>query len=394
MKAVYTRIAKNNLAQIANRQMTPEEMIGFLKEGALYRKFPDVLRQVCQDENPASRLARNLEKITGLNYADTSRKVRNWMTGKSLPQSREDLFQICFALHLDEASADCLLMSADETGIHYRNPDELVYAFALRTGRNYQEAQILKEKMREIYDARNAAASPEPGDSSLKYTRQIRDVFSRVRTEEELEQFFLTYSRDLGVIHRTAHEKFTRFLDDLQNPQDDIAESLEKDRQNEKYSVERIVKEYIRMHVPSTRKTKDFSYIQKVIKKNWPSESELIRMKKKKKDVSRKAMIILFLVTEDFELIDEALSEEDEGKFHLYYEDLPENADEKLEIRLKKINLFLGQYGMNWLDPGNPFDCLVLYALRAQYGDEVVSEKFSAALKVLFEDQNKAGPAV
>ena len=63
--------------------------------------------------------------------------------------------------------------------------------------------------------------------------------------------------------------------------------------------------------------------------------------------------------------------------------------NERLEARLKQLNLFLGEYGMNWLDPGNPFDCLVLYALRAQYGDEVISEKFSAALKILFEDQNE-----
>ena len=383
MKAVYTRISKNNLAQIVRRQMTPEEMIEFLKEGALFRKFSDVLLQV------AARLGRNLTQITGQDYANVSRRVRNWMAGKSLPQNREALFQICFALQLDEMSADYLIAAVDETGIHYRNPDELVYAFAFRTGKSYQEAQVLKEKMLEIYNAQNAEGSKRPDDCSLKYTRQIRDAFSQVSTEEELERFFLAYSQDFGMIHRTAYEKFIEFLGNLQDPPDVVAESLEKDRKNETYSVERIVREYIRMHVPNTKKTRDFSYIQKVIKKNWPSESELAKMKGRKKDVSRKAMIILFLVTEDFELDEGDLTGEEEQKFALYYEDLMDSADERLEARLKQLDLFLGEYGMNWLDPGNPFDCLVLYALRAQYGEEVISEKFSAALKALFEDPNE-----
>ena len=57
---------------------------------------------------------------------------------------------------------------------------------------------------------------------------------------------------------------------------------------------------------------------------------------------------------------------------------------DQLEIALKKVNLFLETYGMNQLDPGNPFDCLILYAMAAEYGTEFLSDKFSAALEVLF----------
>ena len=39
----------------------------------------------------------------------TARKVRNWLHDRNLPQNREELFKICFALGLDEKSADVVL---------------------------------------------------------------------------------------------------------------------------------------------------------------------------------------------------------------------------------------------------------------------------------------------
>ncbi len=40
---------------------------------------------------------------------------------------------------------------------------------------------------------------------------------------------------------------------------------------------------------------------------------------------------------------------------------------------------------MNGLDPGNPFDFLVLYAMRTQEGD-FASDRMSEALAVLFSE--------
>lgn len=62
-----------------------------------------------------------------------------------MPQNREVLFQVSFALGLDETGASRLLGAAAETGIHYRNPEELAYAFALRTGASYEKALELKD---------------------------------------------------------------------------------------------------------------------------------------------------------------------------------------------------------------------------------------------------------
>ena len=101
-------------------------------------------------------------------------------------------------------------------------------------------------------------------------------------------------------------------------------------------------------------------------------------MKNKTIDVSRKTMILLYLVTE-------ALDDEfDESEYYLFEEDTTD-ANEIMEVRLNKMNLFLEQYGMNKLDFGNPFDCLVIYAMKTQY-DEFSSDKMSDAVSYLYNN--------
>ncbi len=206
------------------------------------------------------------------------------------------------------------------------------------------------------------------------YTKQLWKEFADIRTEEALRSFFVEHGSSLGSIHETAYEKFMGLLGKLQRPAED----------EEKYPMERVVDEYFQMHVPKTRKSRDFSYLQKVIKKNWPSESELTKMKNRKMDVSRKVMLLLFLITEDYgyDMVDDD-----------YYEDmLEEDPMESLEIRLNKIDIFLGNYGMELLDPGNAFDCLVLYALRAQEPEGAASEMVESALRILFDGIDMQDP--
>ena len=120
-------------------------MVEFLKEGAQLRSFGDVLRQVYPHEDLAARLTGGLGEITGDSRDSLAKKVRNWLKGQNMPQNREVLFQVSFALGLDETGASRLLGAAAETGIHYRNPEELAYAFALRTGASYEKALELKD---------------------------------------------------------------------------------------------------------------------------------------------------------------------------------------------------------------------------------------------------------
>ena len=350
MRAQYdTQISRNNFEHIKRRNITPSELIDFLESGALYRSFQDVLKAVYPGENLAEKLREGLLEIEGRpltpKEADTVRKnVSNWLNGKSIPQSREQLFKICFALELSEAQTSQVLASASETGIHYRNPQELVYAFALRSGLKYFEAVALDQEMRQIYqpiveaaeDERRAAwkkkekvyhqkrieaqrlrslreqqggwAEPylgalEQEDVPSFLTQQVVHRFEKVEDRESLRQFFVDASADLGTIHESAYEKFWQLLLILQEPNDAIASTREQpqeaDLENEEkysevYSLDRIAQLYFRMHVPVGKQTGSFDYLQKTIKKNWPGTTELQKMKSRKIDVSRKALLLLF----------------------------------------------------------------------------------------------------
>lgn len=384
------RVTKYNIQQITRKDMTPGELIEFMKQGAIYRDFSQILKEIYPSEHLQEALVAGLFAATGEERDSIARKVRKWLGGESLPQNREQLFQICFALKLGEGEANLLLGSAAETGIHYRNPRELVYTYCLRREKTYQEALKLLQPMMEIYEKAQLRRDGNLGETQrpLCYTSQIRRAFSYVETEEELEAFFRTNSFSLGTIHETAYQKFMELLNCLKQPEPD----------GEVYSMEHVMEQYLRMSIPNTKHTGSLTYLQRAVKKNWPSESTLLRMEKRRQDVSRKVLLLLFIVTEDFEI--SRTNEEKEKRAKIlerggYIEDfddmedlMEEDADTRLEVRLTRINLFLDSYGMNRLDQGNPFDCLILYALKAGYdeaGDEPLSMNLQRALDVLFE---------
>ena len=421
-----TKISKSNLEAIRGQHMTPAEIIAFLEAGALYRSFADVLRAVYPGEDLAERLRSQLAVQAGgaltAKETDAIRKnVANWLKGESVPQNREQLFRIAFALGLDEAAASRILSSASDTGLHYRNPRELIYAFSLRTGLSYRQAQALQQELGPVYGPVGEAAEAErqaqwktreqayrerraearrlrqarerqglwaetyQGLEELPppnfFTQRVYRRFEQVNDQEALRRFFLECAPDLGYLHESAYEKFWRLMRTLQEPDDAILPTGEE----EVYPLDRVAEEYFRMHVPLGKNTSRFDYLQKAIKKNWPGATELQKMKSRKIDVSRKAMLLLFLITEDF-LFSEDLQFSDRADeaaaWFLPEED--ESPRDQLEVVLSKINLFLETYGMNQLDPGTPFDCLVIYALASAYEGEFLSDKFSLALAVLF----------
>ena len=349
------------------------EMVEFLKEGAMYRDFGTVLRSVFPFDDLNTRLARGLSEINGEDYEKTIRKVRNWVNGKNLPQKREVLFQICFVLGLGEDASDKILATASDTGIHYRNPEEICYAFALRNGYSYDNAVLLKKEMMKRYEtvSRN---SPE----NRVYTKQVRTSFDHVRTEEDLLEFFDENGAYLGYLHETAYEKFVELLDALQKPAERFGET------ERKYTMDEVVSSYIRMNVPETKATAGYTLLQRLVKKYWPGETNLVNMRSRREDVSRKTIILLYLVTEAFDGL------ESDDLENYYLEDLEEedDRDNLLAIRFEKMNLFLVTYGMNRLDPGNPFDFLVLYAMKTEQ-EEFAGDRMEQVLNELFQDEQK-----
>ncbi len=114
-----------------------------------------------------------------------------------------------------------------------------------------------------------------------------------------------------------------------------------------------------------------------MVKKYWPNESMLVKMRTRKEDVSRKALLLLYLATEEYDL---EIQEEE-------YDDWEEDADLRLEVRIEKMNLFLSSFGMNRLDAEQPFDFLVVYAMKTD-GEEEARIRMENVLAVLFGEED------
>jgi len=364
-----TVISKHNMEFLKGEEKTAKEIVDFLNQGAMYRNFEQVLGKVYPGEDLKERLEQGMVEVTGDSRDSIVRKVSNWVKGRNIPKNRETLFQICFVLGLDEKGASQLLGTASETGIHYREPKEVVYAFGLRTGLGYKETAELYRRIEKDYFSEPGKMK---GNSSPVYTRMVRDAFAQVEKEEELMEFFEEHGREMGQFHETAYKKFMELLNHLQKPG-----SVEG--QEEKYTMKEVVELYIRMNVPQTKKLSDYSLLQKLVKKYWPGETALLNMQNRREDVGRKTMILLYLATEEFDGCGDP-------ELYFYDEEEEEDADTVLEARLEKMNLFLDSYGMNGLDPGNPFDFLVLYAMRTQEGD-FASDRMSEVLGLLFQEE-------
>lgn len=384
MENNLTMISGNNLGFLMGRSRTAREIIDFIKEGAMFRDFGYMMRQLRPASDLTKILTQGLSDITGENYASVSKKVRNWMNGKNVPKNRETIFRICFVLKLNEDEANLLTGRLSDMGIHYRDPSELAYAYAFRTGKNYTQAQELKKRAVAIADEEAAGMA---GPAPEVYTRQIKAAFSAVHTDEEFDLFFRENGAKLGTMHDSAYRKFIELLDDLQNPASyGGPEGLDRS-----YTLAEVIQEYMQLNVPVRQKkaskagnaaqTRDLDIYQKIVRKYWPSESTLIRMRNRVEDVDRKTMLLLYLATESFD------DEIEEGDID-FLEDFEDDPETLLEIRIENMRIFLDEYGMNPLDPGNPFDFLLIYAMRTEE-DEEARVRMEEVLDLLYSESEE-----
>lgn len=396
-----TIISNNNRRFIKEKPKTAEEFVDFLEHGAMYRSFSYLISELYAGEDVEKRLRQGFCDITGESDEKIRKNVQNWMRGRSLPQKRETLFQICFILGLDEERSNQLLGTFSENRIHYRNPSELAYAFALRTGKSYSEAVLLREETMRIYEEEialhaeqvreienvrleNAMCKDEKAKTKdekrrqrekkereeILYTGRNKEIFDRINSAEDYFAFIHQNSIYLGMLHETAYAKFMELLKLLQNPDD------------KKYSMKRVVDDYFRMNVPQTVRVGKMTALQKLIKKCWPSETTLDKMKNRDIDVNRKTMILLYLLTENFDV--DVVNDEE-----YFYCDEGYTPNELFEIRYSQMELFLKRYGMNMLDYGNPFDLIVLYAMHPEFSEtenDFAAERIDKVLGILYEE--------
>ena len=354
---IMTEISARQWSFVTQDNLTAKEAVAFLLDGMQVRSFRDILRQVCGSEDQERSLIQGLCGMNPSAQPDSiRRKVRNWMGGKNMPTEREDVFQICFALGLNQEKADRMLRLLTEQGIHYRNVREMIYAYCLRYNMSYGYACQLATQFEN-------KKNPTTASYQAPVTQVIRQEFQAVKAEEDLFSFILRHKANLGTTHNTAYSYFCKMLTLLTG---------EEMAGEDQYSMEYVADTYLRLNVPQEKKTSRYTDVQKMVKKYWPGPRSIKAMKSRAEDVNRKTLLLMYLVTG--------------GNWDGEYDELDEeyiSAKEFLETHCRRMNRMLMECGMCRIDPRSVFDYLVLYCLRPE-DEEFMSDRMAALAAELF----------
>lgn len=351
---VLTKTSARHLDIVIQENLTAKEAVEFMNSGMQLRTFTDNLTVFYKGKDLEQKLLEGLLRYSTISRQSVRRKVFNWLHNKNLPQDREELFCICFILELDETASDHLLKRLTGEGIHYRNVREIVYAYCLERRLLYGQAKQMADSL--------ACPAPAEGLGRQPLTDAFKSRFHTLESQEDLLAFLLENKSCFGEYHNTAYSYFMQMLNLLT----DAGESA--------YSLETVTDTYLRMNMPLNKRTSGFGTLQKLVKKHWPGSRSIKAMKNRTQDVSRKALLLLYIVT---------------GGVHANdYEELDEDyvtPDELWEQRCRSINRMLTESGMARIDPRNAFDFLVLYAIRPQE-EWLMSEKMEEIVRQLYQD--------
>lgn len=365
----YTKISERAWEKLAGQGMTPDEAIRYFSSELRPRTFGNVLKDLMEKKHVRQEqlLNRLLQMRTQIQKDSLRKRIQVWLNG-GRPSEREEWFQLCYALDLNETEAREFLCHCQEGGFHLREPREAGYLYCLRSGKTYQESRAFLDGIAGI-----DGPFPATERSVENYTRTVEDSFAQVHTDAEFLTFIQDNQSNFGTLHNTAYGYFCKFFDELAHPTGPC--SAEED---EAYSIEQVVDTYLRMGLPSNRKTSGYSPKQKAIKRLWPNATAIKNMRSRKADVSRKVLLLLYLVTEG---LDDGSIEESLG-----WEPLDRIA--QLEEHSWNIDLMLHECGYAPLDPRNPFDWLVLNSLGTDGETEAMSDRFTAILAELFPGED------
>lgn len=338
------------------------------------RSFADTLARFAPEGVERQALVEALCQNDSSRKRDSmDRKVRGWLGGKYQPTAREDLLELCFVLKLGVEDADAFLAMTGDEGLHWRNPRELTYAFALRKGMSYPEAAALYERVKPP-EAFDDSAVPESS-----YTPQARQEAVQIETEDALKRYLREVGAKLGAFHNRAYQVFSELLDLLERPES-AAQAAE-----EAYTTRRIVETYLDRRLPADWDKARLDEKRRGILAGWPDEATLSRMKNRKTDVTRKALMLLFLASDGGDAPEDEWPEDEDWDGEL--PDESNEADDAFRSSYLRMNQMLSACGYRMLDPRSPFDWIAIYCMRV--GDdpaamEGLGERLSQMLDCLF----------
>ncbi len=369
-----------------------EQAAQVLLETGSFRTLGDTLRSFSGCDEPKKLLVNGWMALHPSENRDSvDKKIRNWLGGRICSISKEDAFQISLLLGLTLDRTDTFLKQACGEGIHWRDPEDIIWSYGILHRKSYAEIRGMLAQ----YDA-----IPKPGrgeEAADAYTAEVREKLEPVlsQSEDALLNWLSREQAALGTYHNTAYRLFAQCMDLLESAGqtetqlekaraesrktfydvDAFRELLKKAGRSEaeieailsrkhagfddRITSRDILETYLyRNLVPIARqdgkKGKNaFSGIQNSIRANWPDETTISKMKKRQLNITRKVLILLFLATNGSNT---EYEEDDE-------DEVLETRDEIFQDIYTRLNLLLQSCGFPMLDPRTPFDWMVLYCI-------------------------------
>lgn len=370
-------VLSKNLFEQTKKVNSVDEAIEILLTYAQFRTLGDTLRKFAPAHDIKEFLVAGLRQWFPNDKPESiDRKVRNWLNGKTQSISKQDGYIISRVLQLSLEQTNEFLQYSTGEGIHWRDPEDIVWCYSIMHGLDPVQTKCLLERAK----TELGFGAGTSGGSASTYTAEVYDKLLPVLYLEE--DALLTFLKDerskLGSLHNTAYLLFTQYMELLKRGYSDygveaLFEDMTKEEKKkalgrvdgdigphkaEAIAVRDILETYLyRKLIPVQARGKAktvevFSAIQRSIRQNWPDEFSLSKMETRKLDVSRKTLILLFLATDGTD------SDYDE------YDEL-ESGDDTFRSLYTRMDTMLSACGFPQLDPRNPFDWIILFCISS-----------------------------
>ncbi|MBQ2957792.1 MAG: hypothetical protein IJE08_15195 [Clostridia bacterium] len=373
--------------------LTMSEAIELMKEESCLRPVRETLEKACGKEGMSRKALEEylidliLNSDPKMTRDNVRHNVRLWTGDDKLSIKREWALRLALVFGLSLEETEIFLARTCQEGLHWRDPRDIAFIFAVQNGLNLSETGELLEEL---------AAAPEglltvPEQEEMKeiFTEQNSSDVRTLSTKEELTAYLKENQSCLGGFHNTGYDFFRKYLATIgwkkRTRQEEQA--LEEKRQKSGGANDHLLYEEEEV---TTRDVLDFCMFDKLIprvrravkgqsaepdrllnglkkelRKGLPEETEFSRMVNRKTDINRKVLMLLFLATDGempAESIEEQLSNEQA------YEEMIDSwePEDIVEDRYERMNTMLSQCGFAQIDPRNRFDWICLYCMSIE----------------------------
>lgn len=278
----------------------------------------------------------------------TKVNVENWLL-KNPPndseQSRPNVYKLCFALEMDAEQTEVFFLKNYLCRpFNFKNAEEATYYFCLNTGRSYQNAVELIDKIR------NMPTVAEPEDIE---TRMMEIPLKDIQTEEEFLFYMESHRYDKSKYRNTAFNELDSLISHCKKlagvkSSEALLEQMLGYSERNVFYTDKDDEKHIRVGISN-------SNLPDAVTRNFPRPMTFSQIKKKiaKDDTCRKTIIILSFY-EFYMQVKRTMAGRDTD---------PDALSEEFEMQL---DLLLEKCGYVQVYPRNPFDRFILDCTKAK----------------------------